>query len=126
MAGRLLSPGARRRSMRLLCIVLAFGCAPPSLHSQDSDSLEAPCVRPTDVRGVDVSAAPGADINFGSLASQGYKFAFIRVADGELLDNFVKSFWPHAKQAGMIRAPYFFYYAWISAQGQADAYIQHL
>jgi lysozyme len=114
------------RSIAPLALVCAAGCGAPTPIDNNRAAVLAPCIRSSDVRGVDVSSFPQVDIDFASLASQGYKFAFIRVSDGEILDPYASRFWTHAQQAGMLRSPYFFYYAWIDAQGQADAYIQNL
>ena len=88
------------------------GHAAPRSASSSSSSGASPVVTAPAVQGIDVSSAqhPNGDaINWGDIASDGYKFAFIKVSEGSY---YVNSYYAQdaagADAAGLFWAPYAF------------------
>ena len=84
------------------------------------------CAQGATVKGVDVSYYEGS-INWTSLHNGGYQFAFIRVSDGTgFHDPKFATYWPAAKNAGMIRGAYQFFRPNQNVIAQADLLIAAL
>jgi len=78
------------------------------------------------VHGVDISRWQG-DIDWPKLRSQGANFAFIKATDGgDHLDPMFKKNWRRAKEAGMRRGAYHFFYWCRTAGEQADWFIRNV
>lgn len=78
------------------------------------------------VHGVDVSRWQG-DINWPKLRTQGANFAYIKATDGgDHLDPMFKKNWRAAKEAGMRRGAYHFFYWCRTAGEQADWFIRNV
>jgi lysozyme len=78
------------------------------------------------VHGVDVSRWQG-DINWDRLRAQGANFAYIKATDGgDHLDPMFKTNWRKAKEAGVRRGAYHFFYWCRTAGEQADWFIRNV
>ncbi len=78
------------------------------------------------VHGVDVSRWQ-ADIDWATLRKQGANFAFIKATDGgDHLDPMFKTNWRRAKEAGIRRGAYHFFYWCRTAGEQADWFIRNV
>jgi len=78
------------------------------------------------VHGVDVSRWQ-ADIDWVTLRTQGANFAFIKATDGgDHLDPMFKTNWRKAKEAGIKRGAYHFFYWCRVASEQADWFIRNV
>ncbi|MCA1407657.1 glycosyl hydrolase [Ensifer sp. IC3342] len=78
------------------------------------------------VHGVDVSRWQG-DINWVKLRTQGANFAYIKATDGgDHLDPMFKKNWRRAKEAGLKRGAYHFFYWCRTAGEQADWFIRNV
>lgn len=78
------------------------------------------------VHGVDVSRWQG-EINWEKLRTQGANFAYIKATDGgDHLDPMFKKNWRKAKQAGLKRGAYHFFYWCRTAGEQADWFIRNV
>lgn len=78
------------------------------------------------VHGVDVSRWQG-DIDWVKLRTQGANFAFIKATDGgDHLDPMFKTNWRKAKEAGVKRGAYHFFYWCRTAGEQADWFIRNV
>ncbi|MBC7148231.1 MAG: glycoside hydrolase family 25 protein [Rhizobium sp.] len=78
------------------------------------------------VHGVDVSRWQG-DIDWAKLRTQGANFAYIKATDGgDHLDPMFKKNWRRAKEAGIKRGAYHFFYWCRTAGEQADWFIRNV
>jgi lysozyme len=78
------------------------------------------------VHGVDVSRWQ-ADIDWSTLRSHGANFAYIKATDGgDHLDPMFKTNWRDAKEAGIRRGAYHFFYWCRTAGEQADWFIRNV
>lgn len=78
------------------------------------------------VHGVDVSRWQG-DIDWEKLRTQGANFAYIKATDGgDHLDPMFKTNWRKAKEAGLKRGAYHFFYWCRTAGEQADWFIRNV
>jgi lysozyme len=78
------------------------------------------------VHGVDVSRWQ-ADIDWPKLRTQGANFAYIKATDGgDHLDPMFKTNWRRAKEAGIRRGAYHFFYWCRTAGEQADWFIRNV
>ncbi|MDR6818052.1 lysozyme [Neorhizobium sp. 2083] len=78
------------------------------------------------VHGVDVSRWQG-DIDWPKLRTQGANFAYIKATDGgDHLDPMFKTNWRRAKEAGIKRGAYHFFYWCRTAGEQADWFIRNV
>ncbi len=78
------------------------------------------------VHGVDVSRWQG-DIDWVKLRTQGANFAYIKATDGgDHLDPMFKTNWRKAKEAGLKRGAYHFFYWCRTAGEQADWFIRNV
>ncbi|KAA0695526.1 glycosyl hydrolase [Neorhizobium sp. P12A] len=78
------------------------------------------------VHGVDVSRWQG-DIDWAKLQSQGANFVYIKATDGgDHLDPMFKENWRKAKEAGLKRGAYHFFYWCRTAGEQADWFIRNV
>jgi lysozyme len=78
------------------------------------------------VHGVDVSRWQG-EIDWETLRSQGANFVYIKATDGgDHLDPMFKKNWRRAKEAGMKRGAYHFFYWCRTAGEQADWFIRNV
>lgn len=78
------------------------------------------------VHGVDVSRWQG-DIDWAKLRTQGANFAFIKATDGgDHLDPMFKTNWRQAREAGVRRGAYHFFYWCRVASEQADWFIRNV
>ncbi|MFN7104689.1 MAG: GH25 family lysozyme [Pseudorhizobium sp.] len=78
------------------------------------------------VHGVDVSRWQG-DIDWPKLRTQGANFAYIKSTDGgDHLDPMFKTNWRKAKEAGIRRGAYHFFYWCRRASEQADWFIRNV
>ena len=78
------------------------------------------------VHGVDVSRWQG-DIDWQRLRGQGANFAYIKATDGgDHLDPMFKTNWRKAKEAGVRRGAYHFFYWCRTAGEQADWFIRNV
>ncbi len=78
------------------------------------------------VHGVDVSRWQG-EIDWPKLRTQGANFAFIKATDGgDHLDPMFKTNWRKAKEAGLKRGAYHFFYWCRTAGEQADWFIRNV
>lgn len=78
------------------------------------------------VHGVDISRWQG-DIDWVRLRSQGANFAYIKATDGgDHLDPMFKTNWRKAKEAGVRRGAYHFFYWCRTAGEQADWFIRNV
>jgi lysozyme len=78
------------------------------------------------VHGVDVSRWQG-DIDWDRLRMQGANFAYIKATDGgDHLDPMFKTNWRKAKEAGVRRGAYHFFYWCRTAGEQADWFIRNV
>lgn len=78
------------------------------------------------VHGVDVSRWQG-DIDWETLRKQGANFAFIKATDGgDHLDPMFRKNWQRAKEAGIKRGAYHFFYWCRTAGEQADWFIRNV
>ncbi len=82
--------------------------------------------RKLSVHGVDVSRWQG-DIDWATLRDQGANFAYIKATDGgDHLDPMFMSNWRQAKEAGLKRGAYHFFYWCRTAGEQADWFIRNV
>ncbi len=78
------------------------------------------------VHGVDVSRWQG-DIDWETLRTRGANFAFIKATDGgDHLDPMFRTNWRRAKEAGIKRGAYHFFYWCRTAGEQADWFIRNV
>ena len=78
------------------------------------------------VHGVDVSRWQG-DIDWDRLRTQGANFAYIKATDGgDHLDPMFKTNWRKAREAGVRRGAYHFFYWCRTAGEQADWFIRNV
>lgn len=78
------------------------------------------------VHGVDISRWQG-DIDWARLRTQGANFAYIKATDGgDHLDPMFKTNWRKAKEAGVRRGAYHFFYWCRTAGEQADWFIRNV
>jgi lysozyme len=78
------------------------------------------------VHGVDVSRWQG-EIDWATLRTQGANFAYIKASDvGDHLDPMFKTIWRRAKDAGLKRGAYHFFYWCRTAGEQADWFIRNV
>ncbi|MDI7864489.1 glycosyl hydrolase [Rhizobiaceae bacterium n13] len=78
------------------------------------------------VHGVDVSRWQG-EIDWARLRTQGANFAYIKATDGgDHLDPMFKTNWRRAKEAGLKRGAYHFFYWCRTAGEQADWFIRNV
>ena len=78
------------------------------------------------VHGVDVSRWQG-EIDWPKLRTQGANFAYIKATDGgDHLDPMFKTNWRRAKEAGIKRGAYHFFYWCRTAAEQADWFIRNV
>ena len=78
------------------------------------------------VHGVDVSRWQG-EIDWPKLRTQGANFAYIKATDGgDHLDPMFKTNWQRARQAGIRRGAYHFFYWCRRASEQADWFIRNV
>jgi lysozyme len=78
------------------------------------------------VHGVDVSRWQG-DIDWRTLQMQGANFVYIKATDGgDHLDPMFKKNWRNAKEAGLKRGAYHFFYWCRTAGEQADWFIRNV
>ncbi|MCM2476617.1 glycosyl hydrolase [Rhizobium sp. CG5] len=78
------------------------------------------------VHGVDISRWQG-EIDWAKLRTQGANFAFIKATDGgDHLDPMFKTNWKRAKEAGIRRGAYHFFYWCRTAGEQADWFIRNV
>ncbi|MBW8284271.1 MAG: glycoside hydrolase family 25 protein [Rhizobium sp.] len=78
------------------------------------------------VHGVDVSRWQG-DIDWQKLRTQGANFAYIKATDGgDHIDPMFKTNWRRAKEAGIRRGAYHFFYWCRTAGEQADWFIRNV
>ncbi|QND54800.1 glycosyl hydrolase (plasmid) [Phyllobacterium sp. 628] len=78
------------------------------------------------VHGVDVSRWQG-DVDWVNLRSQGANFAYIKATDGgDHIDPMFKTNWRKAKEAGLKRGAYHFFYWCRTAGEQADWFIRNV
>jgi lysozyme len=78
------------------------------------------------VHGVDVSRWQG-DIDWPKLRSQGANFAYIKATDGgDHVDPMFRTNWKRAKEAGVKRGAYHFFYWCRVASDQADWFIRNV
>src|SRR5580704_10901810 len=104
------------RSARILAARAAAGAAPPAGASA--------------VQGVDVSSfqhGPSVGINWSQVAGAGYKFAFVKAAEGNYyLNNYAAGDLAQASAAGLYAAPYDFGVPNVSGGAlQADYALDH-
>jgi len=82
--------------------------------------------RKLEVHGVDVSRWQG-DIDWDRLRTQGANFAYIKATDGgDHLDPMFKTNWRKAREAGVRRGAYHFFYWCRTAGEQADWFIRNV
>ncbi|KQQ79344.1 MULTISPECIES: GH25 family lysozyme [Rhizobium] len=82
--------------------------------------------RKMSVHGVDVSRWQG-DIDWAKLRTQGANFAYIKATDGgDHLDPMFKTNWRKAKEAGVKRGAYHFFYWCRVASDQAEWFIRNV
>lgn len=82
--------------------------------------------RPFEVHGVDVSRWQG-NINWPKLKTQGANFAFIKATDGgDHTDPMFRRNWKGAKEAGIARGAYHFFYWCRNAESQAKWFIRNV
>ncbi|WP_341486541.1 GH25 family lysozyme [Pararhizobium sp. A13] len=78
------------------------------------------------VHGVDISRWQG-EIDWARLRSQGANFAYIKATDGgDHLDPMFRKNWKRAKEAGLKRGAYHFFYWCRTAGEQADWFIRNV
>jgi lysozyme len=78
------------------------------------------------VHGVDVSRWQG-DVDWANLRTQGANFAYIKATDGgDHIDPMFKTNWRKAKEAGLKRGAYHFFYWCRTAGEQADWFIRNV
>ena len=115
---------------------LAIACAPDSGLTMGSLLLDAPstvsqgvhgvCPGGATTFGVDVSDYQ-SDIDWGTAAGAGVKFAFIRVSDGTgYPDSKYSQNWPAARAAGVVRGTYQFFRSSDDPIAQADLLISQM
>ena len=128
--------------------MIAPPARPPIMEAPDEDVVEAPRTRsklysrqfrdakPINfgrssphklaVHGVDVSRWQG-DIDWPRLRTQGANFAYIKATDGgDHLDPMFRTNWRKAKEAGLKRGAYHFFYWCRTAGEQADWFIRNV
>lgn len=82
--------------------------------------------KPFEVHGVDVSRWQG-NINWPKLKTQGANFAFIKATDGgDHTDPMFRKNWKGAKEAGIARGAYHFFYWCRNAESQAKWFIRNV
>ncbi|KGE02418.1 GH25 family lysozyme [Rhizobium sp. YS-1r] len=99
-----------------------------SRRFRDAKPINFGRVSPKDyaVHGVDVSRWQG-EIDWGKLRTQGANFAYIKATDGgDHLDLMFKTNWRRAKEAGLKRGAYHFFYWCRTAGEQADWFIRNV
>jgi GH25 family lysozyme M1 (1,4-beta-N-acetylmuramidase) len=86
--------------------------APGRAAPRSAQALASPAVTKSAIQGIDVSSGQhpsGAAINWADIASDGYKFAFIKVTEGTYYVNpYYQSDATDAQAAGLFTAPYAF------------------
>lgn len=95
---------------------------------QDAKPINFGKVRPKHyaVHGIDVSRWQG-EMDWATLRSQGANFAYIKATDGgDHLDPMFKTNWKRAKDAGIRRGAYHFFYWCRAASDQADWFIRNV
>ena len=127
-------PIPRERQVAMLLPDNPAGNAPRSrsrVYSQnfrDAHPINFGKVKPKHyaVHGVDVSRWQG-DIDWAKLRTQGANFAYIKATDGgDHLDPMFKTNWRKAKEAGIRRGAYHFFYWCRRASEQADWFIRNV
>jgi len=99
-----------------------------SRRFRDAKPINFGRVSPKDyaVHGVDVSRWQG-EIDWVKLRTQGANFAYIKATDGgDHLDPMFKTNWRRAKEAGLKRGAYHFFYWCRTAGEQADWFIRNV
>jgi lysozyme len=95
---------------------------------RDAKPINFGRIQPKDyaVHGVDVSRWQG-DIDWAKLRTQGANFAYIKATDGgDHLDPMFKTNWRRAKEAGLKRGAYHFFYWCRTAGEQAEWFIRNV
>ncbi|WP_126979415.1 glycoside hydrolase family 25 protein [Frigidibacter oleivorans] len=125
-----------RRTIRaagclLLLAVLAAcgGGGPKGIPPQFGDSAPHPWTGRApddyDVHGIDVSRWQGR-IDWNAVRRGGVDFAFIKATEGgDIADPMFQENWARAREAGLPRGAYHFYYFCRTAQEQAAWFISH-
>jgi lysozyme len=89
------------------------------------DADLAKCGAPHVVHGIDVSTYQGA-IKWSTVDTTNKQFAFVRVANGETIDDRFDENWVHAKNQGVIRGAYQYFEPGQGGYAQADTMIDHI
>ncbi|MDL2397527.1 glycoside hydrolase family 25 protein [Rhizobium mayense] len=78
------------------------------------------------IHGIDISKWQG-DINWQSVKSSGVAFVFIKATEGkDRIDPRFAQYWNEASAAGLLHAPYHFFYFCSTADEQADWFIHNV
>ena len=104
---------------------MAFAATP---RFGDTDPVDWTGRGPTayPVHGIDVSRWQG-DINWRQVRSSGVSFAFIKATEGgDVADPMFKAHWDGARQGGVPRGAYHYYYFCRPAAEQARWFIRHV
>lgn len=95
---------------------------------QDSDPQAWPGRTPQayPIHGIDVSRWQG-DIDWRQVRSAGVSFAFLKATEGgDLADPMFNTYWNGARDAGVLRSAYHFFYFCRSAEEQARWFIENV
>ncbi len=127
----MLSFSLSRRPLRVPALLVALAGAAACSSSSDKACVDSTssalrtCPGPDTLDGIDVSAWQGA-VDFDQVAAAGRSFVFMRVASGQNVDTRFVANWPAARNAGLIRGVYQYFYPSRDVDLQADVLITEL
>ncbi len=111
--------------LSLVAFVLACSACAPVDGEGTGTATEGVvvCGRGPTVDGIDVSEWQGA-IDWGAVASGGYRFAIARISDGFYLDRYFGANWDGIRAAGLVRGAYQYFEPGRDPIAQADIVVR--
>lgn len=96
----------------------------PACVDRTSQSLRT-CAKPDTLSGIDVSSYQGT-VDFTQVAGAGNAFAFVRLSSGQNVDTRFAANFAAAKNAGLVRGAYQYFYPARDVDQQVDVLVQSL
>ena len=96
----------------------------PACIDSTSQSLRT-CAGPMTVSGIDVSSWQG-NVDFTQVAGAGAGFVFLRLSSGQNVDTRFAANWPAAKNAGLVRGAYQYFWPARDVDEQVDVLVRTL
>ncbi|MFN3208683.1 MAG: GH25 family lysozyme [Roseovarius sp.] len=110
----------------LATLTLTAACAGPQFGDNDPVSWDGAPPWAYDIHGIDVARFQNS-IDWSAVRQSGIEFAFIKATEGgDRLDPMFATNWPAARNAGVLRGAYHFYYFCTPPEVQARWFIRNV